>query len=122
VRRPLHLVAHLAVFAVAAYAIEQVISVNFLVWFAGAAVVHDIVVLPLYSVIDRLAQVNYFRVPAAISALLLLVYFPLILRLSDGRYFAASGHHIGGAYLRNWLLITAALFAGSGLVYAVRRR
>ena len=30
-----------------------------------------------------------------------------------------SGHHLTH-YLRNWLLITAVLFVGSGLIYAVR--
>jgi hypothetical protein len=52
---------------------------------------------------------------------LLLVYFPVIFGPGDSTYFAATGHHLHG-YGRNWLLITAVLFLGSALVYAVRLR
>ena len=64
-------------------------------------------------------MVNHVRAPAMISALLLIIYFPLITRRSDVWYFAMSGHHLAH-YLRNWLLITAVLFLGSGLIYAAR--
>jgi hypothetical protein len=132
----LHLFIHAAAFAVAAYALAQIVRggtvVNFIAWFAGAAVLHDLVLLPLYSLLDRLPRVrrrprsgaraaptNYVRAPALISGVLLLVYFPPILGLSERNYYAATGHHLHG-YARNWLLISAALFAGSGLLYAVR--
>jgi hypothetical protein len=143
---PLHLLAHLAAFAIAAYALAQIIdggaAVNFAVWFAGAALLHDLVFLPLYSVLDRVAHgwarrahrlappalrrrdvrlVNHVRAPALISGLLLLVYFPLILGPAGKTHLHATGHHLHG-YLRNWLLITAGLFAGSALVYAIRVR
>lgn len=143
---PLHLLAHLAAFAIAGYALAQIISggawVNFVVWFGGAAVLHDIVFLPLYSVLDRVAHgwvrrlhvaapaalrnpdvpvVNHVRAPALISGLLLLVYFPLILGPAGPGYFKATGHLLQG-YVRNWLLITAVLFAGSALLYAFRLR
>ena len=88
--------------------------------------------LPLYSVVDRVARVprrvrspdrirltNYIRAPALISGLLLLIYFPLIFGLSADNYFAATGHHLHG-YLRNWLEITGVLFAGSALLYLIR--
>lgn len=135
----LHMIAHLAAFAVAAYALAQIISggrvVNFVVWFAGAALLHDIVFLPLYSLLDHIAGrgahlsrrrtgvpvINHLRAPALVSGLLLLVYFPLILGTADQSYFGATGHHPEG-YARNWLLITAALFFGSGLIYALRLR
>jgi ABC-type transport system involved in cytochrome c biogenesis permease component len=93
--RPLHLLAHLAAFAIAAYALTQIID-------GGAAV-------------------NHVRAPALISGLLLVVYFPLILGPAGKTYLHATGHHLHG-YLRNWLLITAGLFAGSALVYAIRVR
>ena len=64
-------------------------------------------------------MINHVRAPAVISALLLIIYFPLISGRSDGGYFALSGHHLTH-YLRNWLLITAVLFLGSGLIYAAR--
>lgn len=134
----LHLLAHAGALAVAAYAIVQIVRggtvVNFIAWFAGAAVVHDLVLLPFYSLLDRLARaprrvrparrvalINHVRVPALISGLLLLLYFPLILGLSDRNYFAATGHHLEG-YARNWIEITAVLFAGSALLYAIRSR
>jgi hypothetical protein len=143
---PLHLLAHLAAFAICVFALAQIISggaaVNFAVWFAGAALLHDLVFLPLYSLLDRVAHgwthrahhrsppalrnvavpvVNHVRVPALLSGLLLLVYFPLILGPAGKTYFEVSGHHLHG-YLRNWLLITAVLFGGSALLYAVRVR
>lgn len=132
----LHLLAHLAAFGLAGYALAQIVDGgqvgDFALWFIGAAVVHDLVFFPLYSALDRLlrralprrrlrpAGINYLRVPALLSGLLLLIYFPLILGLAGHNYFRASGHHLAG-YARNWLLITAGLFAGSALVYAVRR-
>ena len=59
------------------------------------------------------------RAPLLISALLLLLYGPLILGVADSYYFALGGHHLEH-YLRNWLLISAALFLGSALIYAGR--
>jgi hypothetical protein len=131
----LQLLAHVAGFGVATYALAQIIRggrvINFIAWFAGAAVVHDLVLLPLYSLLDRLPRaharlrkarvpvINHVRVPALISGLLLLVYFPLILGLSESNYVADTGHHLAG-YARNWLAVTGALFAGSALVYAIR--
>jgi hypothetical protein len=133
---PLHLLGHLAAFGIAGFALAQIINggawINFVAWFAGAAVLHDLVFLPLYSLLDRVHAsvhmrrpvprvpvINHIRVPALISGLLLLVYFPLILGPSGSEYYKATGHHLHG-YLRNWLLISAALFAASGVVYAVR--
>jgi hypothetical protein len=129
------LLVHATAFAVCAYALTQIVRggsvVNFAAWFAGAAVLHDLVLLPFYSLLDRLGPfrrrraphgvpaINHLRVPALISGLLLLVYFPLILGLADRNYFAASGHHLHG-YLRNWLEITAVLFSGSALLYGIR--
>ncbi len=139
---PLHLIAHAIGFAIAAYALVQLLGekrwVNFLGWFLAAALLHDLVLLPAYSVIDRMSHgflrrvhlpggpahvpiVNHVRSPALISGVLLLIYFPLILGPGDAAYFSATGHHAAG-YLRNWLLITLALFAGSAVIYAVRVR
>lgn len=133
----LHLLTHLAGTAIAAYALIQLLGekrwVNFLAWFLGAALLHDLVLLPVYSVLDRLARlradigpgrdhvpiVNHIRAPALISGLLMLIYFPLILGPAGPQYVSATGHHPTG-YLRNWLLITAALFVSSALIYAIR--
>ena len=135
---PLHLIGHVAVFFVAGWAIQQILGsgvvVNWIAWFLGAALLHDLVLLPLYSVLDRLLgrvvpaagrgrppAINYVRVPAVISGILLLVYFPLILGYSGKNYRNDTGHSLAG-YTRNWLLITVGLFVGSILVYAVRSR
>ena len=131
------MLGHLVAFGLCGYALAQIVGggawVNFVAWFAGAAALHDLVFLPLYSLLDRVhlgfhlrlggnprvPVVNHIRAPALISGLLLLVYFPLILGNAGPEYYRATGHHLHG-YLRNWLLITAALFAGSGVVYAIR--
>ena len=121
--------AYLPGFAIAAYALVQLLGekhwVNFAGWFLAAAVLHDLVFLPAYSAAGQLLRplpvriVNHVRVPALISGLLLLVYFPLITGLADSGYQSATGHHPSG-YLRKWLLITLALFAGSAVVYIAR--
>ncbi|MGO9976658.1 MAG: hypothetical protein ACLP01_28400 [Solirubrobacteraceae bacterium] len=147
---PLHLLLHVLAFAIAAYAMVQLLGekrwVNFLGWFLAAALLHDLVLLPLYTALDRVGSalsrtvhvhlpggpraaepgspqhvplVNHVRAPALISGVLLLIYFPLILGPAQPGYLSASGHNPTG-YLRNWLLITAALFAGSAVIYAMR--
>jgi len=102
-----HLLALLAAFALAGYAIYAVAAAGqwpgFALWFAAAIVVHDLLLFPVYSGADRILRqflrrrqasavpaappvLNYLRVPAAFSLLLLLVWFPLILGLSSDRY------------------------------------
>ncbi|HEX3318548.1 MAG TPA: hypothetical protein VHR88_11040 [Solirubrobacteraceae bacterium] len=132
---PLRLLALIASFALAAAALAQFLDtgarVNLLVWVAGAIVGHDLILFPLYAGLDRLAGrieprarvpvVNHVRVPAFLSGLLLLVYFPLILDLSAPVYHAATG--VGAqVYLGRWLAITAGLFLASAVVYAIRVR
>ena len=135
---PLHLIAVLAAFAVAGYGAIQLLNrlepVGIISWFAGAIVAHDFLLLPLYSALGlvayaiaraglvhppRVAALNHVRVPAVLSGLLFLVWFPLILGLNAPKFEEASGRTADG-YLTRWLIITAALFALSGLVYAVR--
>jgi hypothetical protein len=137
---PLHVVAHLIAFAVAAWALDQIFGggdvINYAAWFVGAALLHDLVLLPLYSVLNRVLHLagaaepsaphrrpllNYVRVPSIIAGVLLLVYFPLILGLSSRNYLRDTGHPLHG-YTRNWLLITAGLFLASGIVYVLRNR
>ncbi|WP_251065708.1 hypothetical protein [Streptomyces sp. ISL-44] len=137
---PLHLLLVLASFALAAYAGLRLIkgdTAGVVLWFVGAALLHDLVLLPLYSVTDRAAQflfrvragtgegpprpsVNYVRVPLFVSGLLLLVWWPLILR-RVGHYTAATGLP-ADVFLGRWLLITAALFAASAATFLVRSR
>lgn len=136
---PLHLAAHLVALAVVAFAFDRIFSGGripvLLVLYLGLVIAHDLVFVPFYTSLDRLMRgvlaplsssrrlgvpvINHVRAPLLISALLLLIYGPLISGLSDRSYFAFSGHHLEH-YGRNWLLITAALLLGSSLIYAAR--
>ena len=64
--------------------------------------------------------INHVRFPVAISAVLLLVWFPLILQRRPSGYVNALGREPPD-YLGRWLAVTAGLFVLSGVVYAVRR-
>jgi len=135
---PLHLLLVLCSFALALYAGVRLLkgdTVGVAVWFVAAALVHDLVLLPLYTVTDRALQlllpgrdggsgaragggwINYVRVPGFVSLLLLVVWYPLILRRVPG--FQLTTGLAPGTFLGHWLLITAALFAGSALCLLV---
>lgn len=127
---PLQLVLLAATFALAGYAGVRLLegdTFGVAVWFVGSALLHDLVLLPVYATADRVVRValgprpglvNFVRVPAFLSGLLLLMWFPLITRQAK-RYEPASGLS-PDVFLGNWLLITAALFAGSALWLTVR--
>jgi hypothetical protein len=135
---PLHLLALLGCFALAGYAAARLVPsrpLGVAVWFGGAVVGHDLLLVPLYSLADRSAMaairhraprlpaigwINYLRVPAGLSALLLLVWFPLILRLHT-RY-QASTTLSPSPFLWHWLAVTGALFLLSAAAFAVRLR
>jgi len=128
---PLHLLAHLVALPLVAFALLQIAergdAARILVWLALSAVVHDLLLLPFYGLLDRLGHraaggaVNFVRVPALLSGLLLLVFFPTISGKGEGAFHGVSGLDYDG-YLARWLLITAALFAVSGVVYGLRSR
>jgi cell shape-determining protein MreD len=90
-------------------------------------VLAHLILLPLYSGIDLAAQkfargaINYVRVPAGLSLLMLLVFWSTIRGKGAGTYARVSGLQWDGHATR-WLLITAALFALSGALYLLRRR
>jgi hypothetical protein len=126
------LLAYLALLPLAGWALLQIAQLNtartILLWFLGAVILHDLILLPAYSALDRLAQaaargaINYVRVPAGIWLLLGLVYYPVIAGRGDAAYHRVSGLHFEG-YLERWLLAGAVLFTASGLLYlAVGRR
>jgi hypothetical protein len=126
------LLVHLALLPVCVWALVQLFDVSsakaatgVAIWLGAAAVAHDFVLFPLYSGLDRGARrVNYVRVPAGLSLLLLLVFWGTIAGKGEGAYHAVSGRSYDG-YATRWLLITAALFALSGSCAAgaaVRRR
>jgi hypothetical protein len=135
---PLHLLALLGCFALAGYAAAQLVQSRPLavaVWFLGAVVGHDLLLMPLYSLADRSAVaairhrtprlpavpwINYLRVPAGLSGLLLLIWFPLILRL--GTNYHASTTLSPDPFLWHWLAVTGALFLLSAAMLALRLR
>ena len=135
---PLHLLALLACFGLAGYAAARLVSshpIAVIVWFVGAVIGHDLLLVPLYSLADRSAMaavrhrdpelpaapwINYVRVPAALSGLLLLVWFPLILRLRSP--YHASTTLSADPYVWHWLAVTGALFLLSAVAFALRLR
>jgi hypothetical protein len=96
------------------------------IWLVACVLLHDLVLFPLYSGADRGLRrlaggaVNYLRVPAGLSVLLLVVFWGTISGAGERAYRATSGQTFDG-YATRWLLISAALFAGSAAVYLVRR-
>ncbi|MFF9220700.1 hypothetical protein [Streptomyces viridosporus] len=141
---PLQLLLLTCSFALTAYAGVRLLADDWLgvaLWFVGVALLHDLVLLPLYTVADRAAvrglgaarrrvgapptpsrqwgSVLYVRVPAAFSGLLLLVWFPLIGGRAEQRYRLGTGLP-ADVFLARWLLITAVLFGGSALLLALR--
>jgi hypothetical protein len=132
-------VAHLVGFAIVAIALDRIFSGGdvkvLLVWYLGFAIAHDLLFVPAYTGADRLFRasiarlplstrsrvpvINHVRAPVVISALLLIMYFPLISGRNDAWFIELSGHPLTD-YVGNWLLITAVLFLGSGLIYGAR--
>ncbi len=135
---PLNLLAMLAGFALAGYAAAELLPNNafgIAVWFIGAVIGHDLLLMPLYTLADRsvtavlrhrrpapatLPWVNYLRVPAALSGMLLLIWFPLIFRLP--RRFPDTTTLSLDPYLWHWLGVTGALFLLSAAALALRLR
>ena len=124
---------HLVLIGVTAWLLTQMFRVdvaprplNLALWLALGALVHDLLLLPLYSGADALIRrlpgplINHVRFPVAISAVLLLVWFPLILQRQPSGYVNALGREPPD-YLGRWLAVTAGLFVISALLYAVRR-
>lgn len=139
---PVHLLMLVTSVAIAAYALSRVFAevpdpARFFVWFGGAIVAHDLVLYPLYAVIGliakgvvvpeskrsalRLAALNHLRAPALVSALLLLVWFPLVLAKAPAGFERTTGLS-DDVYLGRWLLLSAVLFAGSAVIFAIRLR
>jgi hypothetical protein len=103
------------------------------VWFAAAIVGHDLLLFPLYALADRIVSPranrrpghpkvlarNYVRVPALGAGLTLLIFLPGIIQQGGATYQAATGQ-TQQPFLGRWLLLTAAMFATSAVVYATR--
>jgi len=145
---PLHLLSLVASFALVGYAVSLlgVASLwnhhhwwqSIIVWFFGAVLLHDLFLFPSYALADRslgagwravsgrtparppaVSPVNYLRIPTLASGLLLLMFFPGIIRQGSDSYLRATGL-TQTPYLQRWLLVTGVLFAVSALLYAAR--
>ena len=139
----LHLLAVIVTMSFVAYGVIRIAegsdALNTFIFFGGAIIAHDLISFPLYSGLNLIAHrslvgpvrgpavdrrvplINHLRVPAILSGFALVAWFPLILGLSADDYRLKSGLD-SDVFLGRWLLITAVLFLGSALIYAVRLR
>jgi hypothetical protein len=133
---PLHLLALVGSFALAWYAGADLLQgkpVGVAVWFIGAVVGHDLILMPLYALADTSVMavfrhrppklptvpwINYLRVPVVLSGLLLLMWFPLIFRIPS--HFPRTTDLSLDPYLGHWLAVTGALFLLSATALALR--
>lgn len=107
------------------------------VWLAGAVILHDLALFPLYALADRLLGIaakrrgtrrrprplvsprNYVRIPTLASGLTLIMFFPGIIKQGSATYIAATGQ-TQQPFLGRWLLLAAAMFGVSAGLYATR--
>jgi hypothetical protein len=139
---PLHLLSGLAVLALSAYAILELFHrakpLEITEWLLAAIVIHDLVLLPLYSLLGtlayrglaagrpgdraaRLAALNHLRIAVFLVVLPLFIWAPLIFGLGERRYHLDTGLTTT-AYLGRWLFYSGVVCLGSALLYAVRLR
>ncbi|RDH76436.1 hypothetical protein DVS77_22100 [Mycolicibacterium moriokaense] len=140
---PLHLLTLIAGFALFGYVLATIKPVtlwnphtwwqSILVWFAAAIIAHDLVLFPIYALVDRILVagsrlrpashsvpvLNYVRIPAMGAGLTLLMFLPGIIQQGAPVYRAATGQ-TQDPFLGRWLLLTAAMFAVSAVVYGIR--
>lgn len=146
--RPLHLLAVCFALALVGYMVyvagiatfwnRNVWWQSIAVWFAGAIVVHDLLLFPLYSLADRsltagldamrgrapaltwrVSPLNYIRIPLMGTALTFVLFFPGIIQQGSETFTTATGL-TQEPYLGRWLVLTAVLFGVSALAYAIR--
>ena len=134
--RPAHLVVLVGCLAVAGYAASFLLGdpalPRLLVWFGAAALGHDLVLVPLYSALDRalvgstrrwalagVPLVNHVRVPLLGAGLALLMFLPGIIRQGEPAHLAATGLD-QAPYLGRWLGLAVALALASALVLLLR--
>jgi hypothetical protein len=146
---PVNLVVILLSFAIAGAAVEGWFQrprdvETVIEWFVAAILLHDLVAVPLYTLLDRIAfgwlrrrpgggsgggarrrtvlgAVNstpYLRIPAILSGLLLIVFFPVVFGLGSQSELDASGIAESG-YLARWLIASGVMFGLSGVVWGV---
>lgn len=142
----LHLLVLLAALALGAYTVS-VLGVDQLfnprvwwqsiaVWFAVAVIGHDLILFPLYALVERLLPkgrrtaepvdatrrvpiVNYLRLPTLATALTFAMFLPGIIEQGAFTYTAATGL-TQEPYLARWLLLVAGFYLTSAVCYLVR--
>jgi hypothetical protein len=135
---PLHLLTMIGCVPLAWYAGARLLHtkpVDVAVWFAGAVIGHDLILLPLYALADKsvitvfrhrppklptVPWINYLRVPVVLSGILLLMWFPLIFKIPS--HFPRYTDLSLDPYLGHWLTVTGALFLLSAVAFAFRLR
>lgn len=135
---PWHLAAMAGCFLVAGYAATRVLGDPALLriglWFVGAAVAWDLGGGPLLALADRVLRrlarpvrgvspLNFVRVPALMSASLLLVSAPLVLQRAPQAFEGRTGTSTQ-VYLGRWAAVTAVLLGVAAVLFllAVLRR
>lgn len=133
---PLYFVGHAVFFVVAYLAVRNTLQFatshtwNWVAWFVGAALLHDLVFLPFYAFPDgivslqehpwrRVRLVNHLRVPAVVSGVMLLAFAPSIFAKGEAAYTRTSGD-VPPDFLGRWALITVGLFGVSAVLYGLR--
>lgn len=145
---PLHLLAMVACFALwgsvilvagpQTFFITEVWWQSIAVWFVGGAILHDLVLFPLYAVADwslrtglrastgstlvRITDVpaiNYVRLPVLGTGLTFLMFFPGIIEQGANFYVNATGL-TQEPFLSRWLLLVGAMFGTSAMAYVLR--
>lgn len=142
---PLHLLTLIAGFALFGYVLATIKPVtlwnpntwwqSILVCFAAAIIAHDLILFPMCAFVDRILfagsrirgtrrespvpVLNYVRVPLLGAGLTLLVFLPGIIKQGAFTYATTTGQS-QDPFLGRWLLLTAAMFAISALVYGIR--
>lgn len=104
------------------------------VWFAAAVIAHDLVLFAIYALADRMLWIRARRRPGrplrgtgaqlpsdtrSRVGLTLLVFLPGIIEQGGSTYLAATGP-TQQPFLDRWLLLTAAMFTTSAVVYLTR--
>ncbi len=139
-RSPIHLLGVLFCYSLVTYAAVKLFS-NVSLWialaFPAGIALHDFILFPAYRKANHFLTdyqvkrekqgktsrrwINHIRVPVVLSFLLLLCYFPIILRLVADQRPKNTGLS-QDSYLYRWLIVTAVLAAGSALAYFLRER
>ncbi|MFI5615399.1 hypothetical protein [Amycolatopsis sp. NPDC051903] len=140
---PLHLLVLVVCFALAGFAATHEVTDRLwplaLTWFLAAVLAHDLVLFPVYALLDisstsvlsavrrhrrssappRVPALNYIRIPVLGTALTFLLFLPGIIEQGAIAYQAATGQ-TQEPYLARWLLVVAVMFAASAVAYGIR--